>query len=77
MRKLKLAIEKLQVESFKTDETRAARGGTVAGHMARPTPTFQPTERVTGPCCDITLALSCVQTNCLTQCGILTADFCV
>ena len=75
MRKLKLEIEKLRVESFETNATGAAPGGTVVGHMPKPS-TLEPTE-ITGACCDHTLALSCVQTNCLDECGILTVDPCV
>ncbi len=75
MRKLKLAIENLAVESFETARTSDARG-TVDAHGPKPGTTIQPTA-ITGSCCDITLALSCVQTNCLNECGLLTADACV
>lgn len=77
MAKLKLQIDNLRVETFETAETSDLRG-TVAANMPKPTrpePCFQETN-ITGPCCDHTLALSCVLTNCLTECGILTAQTC-
>jgi len=76
MKKLKLQIENLAVESFDVSGIRAESRGTVAAHMPKPTPggtTFQ-TEAVTGSCCDITLAQSCVQTNCFNQCNQFTAN---
>jgi hypothetical protein len=78
MKKLKLQIENLVVESFQVSENRAGSRGTVAAHMPKPQPgcsTIAETQ-ITGPCCDITLALSCVQTNCLNECGLLTVDPC-
>ena len=78
MAKLKLQIDALTVESFDTAETRGELRGTVAAHMPRPGgggTTFQETQ-ITGPCCDETLAQSCVQTNCLNQCTIVTLDTC-
>jgi hypothetical protein len=75
MKKLTLRIDNLKVDSFETAGIREELRGTVAAH-AKPRP-FEPTEAVTGSCCDITLALSCVQTNCFNECFILTADTCV
>ena len=76
MTKLKLQLDHLAVESFETARVRAEHRGTVAAHMPKPggTTTIQDTQ-ITGPCCDYTLALSCVQTNCL-ECNIITADTC-
>ncbi|HEU4557813.1 MAG TPA: pinensin family lanthipeptide [Longimicrobium sp.] len=79
MNKLKLQLDNLQVESFETAETHAELRGTIAANMPRPTrpePCFNESGLVTGSCCDITLALSCIQTNCL-QCNVITADTCV
>lgn len=77
MPKLKLQIENLAVESFEA----GARGrGTVLGASviepasAQP-PCFLETE-ITGPCCDVTLAISCVLTNCIQDCAIVTWDPC-
>jgi hypothetical protein len=78
MSKLKLQIDNLQVETFETAETSDLRG-TVAANMPKPTrpePCFQETD-LTGPCCDYTLALSCVLTNCITECGLETFDTCL
>jgi hypothetical protein len=76
MKKLKLQIENLVVESFQVSGNGADGRGTVAAHMPKPTePPFAETQ-ITGSCCDITLALSCVQTNCFEECFVLTADPC-
>ncbi len=79
MRKLKLAIENLKVESF---DTAAAGGerGTVVGASGiqpatKPAPCLNDTE-ITGPCCDVTLAISCVQTNCFAECNSFDAEIC-
>jgi hypothetical protein len=72
MRKLKLAIDNLRVESFETSKTGAERRGTVAAHMPRP----PVGTAITGSCCDITLAQSCIQTNCFNECMVLTVDTC-
>lgn len=85
MNKLKLPIENLKVESFETSGASGERRGTVLGAadvQARPR-TRGPqvcqfeTEMVTGGCCDITLALSCVQTNCFAECNSLDVDVCL
>ncbi|HEU4557812.1 MAG TPA: hypothetical protein VFS20_08175 [Longimicrobium sp.] len=75
MTKLKLQIDNLQVESFETAGTRAELRGTVAAHMPKPGGTTLQETQITGSCCDITLALSCVQTNCL-ECNVVTANTC-
>ncbi|HEU4751958.1 MAG TPA: hypothetical protein VFU47_02540 [Armatimonadota bacterium] len=77
MRKLKLTVEKLRVESFETDAALAAHSGTVAAHMPKPGGTGLCPTQITGSCCDVTLAQSCVQTNCFADCGVLTADPCI
>lgn len=69
MRKIKLELESLAVETFETLAAEVRGRGTVLGASGirpasqRPFGCFE-TENVTGGCCDITLALSCVQTNC-------------
>ena len=66
MSKLKLDVEALEVTSFDTDAAGAERG-TVRGASIQPA---QDSVDVcidtdfTGPCCEYTLVLSCVQTNC-------------
>ena len=75
MKKLTLQVENLVVESFDVSGNGAEGRGTVAAHMPKPTPGGTIVEtQITGSCCDITLAQSCVQTNCLTECTLLTAD---
>jgi hypothetical protein len=71
MRKLKLAIDNLKVETFETSEAGGGRRGTVLGAAdIQPRPLTQGPlgcqieTRYTGGCCDITLAVSCIQTNC-------------
>ena len=79
MTKLKLQVDNLQVESFETAGTRAELRGTVAAHMPKPGgggTTLQETQ-ITGSCCDITLALSCIETNCLNECTLLTGERCI
>lgn len=76
MNKLKLRLDRLEVESFETAALRAEPRGTVAAHMPKPGGTTIQDTEITGPCCDYTLALSCVQTNCL-ECNVITADTCV
>jgi hypothetical protein len=79
MRKLKLAIENLMVESFETSETRLERGTVLGASVIEestpvgPCPNFT---EVTGPCCDYTLMISCVQTNCFAECNSFDADVC-
>jgi hypothetical protein len=81
--KLKLRIENLKVESFETSVAGGERRGTILG-AARPRPLTQgplgcqlQTEMVTGGCCDITLAVSCIQTNCLAECNSFDPEICL
>lgn len=78
MKKLKLAVDTLKVESFETAGTRAERGGTVAAHMPKPTQGTCPVVNTyyVGDTCECTLEMSCVQTNCFNECFVLTADSC-
>ena len=83
MNKLKLRIENLKVESFETAEAGGERG-TVLGAADRPRPLTQDpqgcqfqTEMVTGGCCDITLAISCVLTNCFAECNSFDPELCI
>jgi hypothetical protein len=64
MRKIKLELESLAVESFETSGTSEERG-TVQGAegFAATNHCIEPT-RITGACCDYTLALSCIADNC-------------
>ena len=67
MSKLKLQIDNLKVESFETSETRAGRGTVLGAESIEPATPVGPCPNdteITGPCCDYTLVLSCVQTNC-------------
>ncbi len=70
MNKLKLRIDNLTVESFETSEVRAGRGTVLGASIQEATPVGPcPNDtEITGPCCDYTLVLSCVQTNC-DDCG--------
>lgn len=67
--KLKLDVDALEVTSFDTD-TAASTRGTVNGASGTdplPASEFAPCPNdteITGPCCDYTLVLSCVQTSC-------------
>ena len=65
MKKLKLQIDNLAVESFGTAETHDELRGTVdaQGKPTRPEPCLANTN-ITGACCEYTWA-SCVQTNCI------------
>jgi hypothetical protein len=72
MRKIKLDLQSLAVETFETTDAGVERRGTVAGADAATARCINNTA-ITGSCCDVTLALSCVQTNCLTQCTIVIA----
>jgi hypothetical protein len=81
MRKLKLAIENLTVESFETSETREGRGTVLGASGICPVPESDPAwgcmdSEFTGPCCDHTLMLSCVQTNCFAECNSFDANVC-
>ena len=80
MRKLKLAIDNLKVESFDTSEIRAERRGTVlAASGIEPAPFSEAPcidSDFTGPCCDITLVLSCVQTSCIPECNSFDVEVC-
>lgn len=75
MRKLKLELDRLAVETFETSRASAEHRGTVLGAAVAPAPFSKPLEcldtQITGPCCDYTLALSCVQTNCLEDCTVV------
>lgn len=73
MRKVKLAIDSLRVESFATSESGAEHRGTVAGHMSRPTRPLDPTLQAENTC-ECTMAPSCIQTNCLMECHQLSLD---
>lgn len=75
MRKVKLALDALQVESFETSRSGAEHRGTVDAHMPKPTPPVVETYYV-GNTCECTLAMSCIQTDCGTQCYLLTAETC-
>ena len=85
MNKLKLRIENLKVESFETSMVGGERRGTVLGAAdARPRPLTQgplgcqlQTEMVTGGCCDITLMISCVLTNCFAECNSFDPEICI
>jgi hypothetical protein len=63
MRKMKLELENLAVETFETSTAVTGHRGTVEGAAAS---TACPT-RITGACCDYTLALSCIVQNCIVQ----------
>ena len=68
-RKLKLSLDALDVTSFDLDAAAGERGTVVGASDPQPIPEtedpFGCTGTVfTGPCCDVTLALSCVQTGC-------------
>ena len=71
MNKLTLRIDNLKVESFDTLDAGEGRRGTVhAASAFEPRPVSQRpagcfgTQNVTGSCCDITFAPSCIETNC-------------
>ena len=73
MNKLKLQIDNLTVESFETSDTRAERGTVLGASGICPASDAAPCPNdteMTGPCCDYTLVLSCVQTSC-EDCGPL------
>ena len=79
MSKLKLNLEALEVTSFDTDASAEGRGTVHAASDIRPI-SQRPrdcffSENVTGSCCDITLAPSCIQTQC-DECLIITASTC-
>jgi hypothetical protein len=72
MAKLKLSLDSLRVTSFATDTATRRENGTVHAHAGETTPqspcrfSDQPgcvpiTGPCTGPGCDVTLALSCVE----------------
>lgn len=75
MRKVKLSLDTLQVESFATAESGAELRGTVAGHMPKPTPPLIETYYA-GDTCECTLAMSCIQTDCGRECLLFTIDTC-
>lgn len=67
--KLKLDVDALEVTSFDTDTAAQARGTVNAASGTSPMPATElapcPNDtEITGPCCEHTLMLSCVQTNC-------------
>ncbi len=69
MRKLTLRIESLEVETFETAADDADARGTVQGASGICPVSDNPADcphdtEMTGPCCDHTLMLSCVQTGC-------------
>lgn len=77
MNKLKLQIEKLAVESFDTAAAGGERRGTVLGASGIQSRQFTECEpncefetRATGYCCDISLVISCAQTNCAECTGL-------
>jgi hypothetical protein len=80
MNKLKLQIDNLKVESFETSGIRTERGTVLGASVIEeatpvgPCPNFT---EITGPCCDHTLMLSCVQTNCMAECTSFDADVCL
>ncbi len=81
MTKLKLQVERLKVESFETAAAGEERRGTVLGAggiVPRPpsSPCAPFETEYTGSCCDITLALSCIQTNCFAECNSLDGGIC-
>jgi hypothetical protein len=61
MRKIALDIESLAVETFETSSALAEARGTVQGADA----STGCDSRITGACCDYTLALSCIVKNCI------------
>jgi hypothetical protein len=69
MRKLKLQIDNLEVESFDTSEIRTRRGTVLGASGIEPAPeSVLPGEcdtgaAYTGPCCGYSLVISC-GTNC-------------
>lgn len=69
MRKVKLSVESLQVESFETTAAGTELRGTVAAHMPKPTPPLVETYYA-GNTCECTLAQSCIATNCLQHCFV-------
>lgn len=77
MSKLKLQVDRLEVQTFETAGLGAEGRGTVAAHMPKPPkdPPLIETYYV-GDSCECTLAQSCIQTNCLIDCFVLTADTC-
>ena len=83
MNKLKLQIENLTVESFETSDAGGERGTVLGRDAIEPRPVTesplgcQIETRYTGSCCDITLAISCVQTNCFAECNSFDADVCL
>ncbi|HEX9936240.1 MAG TPA: hypothetical protein VGB15_03935 [Longimicrobium sp.] len=67
--KLKLDVDALEVTSFDTDTAAQARGTVNAASGTDPLPAteFAPCPNdteMTGPCCDHTLMLSCMQQTC-------------
>jgi hypothetical protein len=67
MSKLKLDVDALEVTSFDTDAAAGTRGTVVGASGIEPAPESVHVcidSRFTGPCCEYTLVLSCVQTNC-------------
>jgi len=71
MNKLKLRIDNLKVESFETSRVRAERGTVLGASGIEPATPVAPCPNdtvITGPCCEVTLVLSCVQTSC-DDCG--------
>ncbi len=87
MRKLKLAIEDLTVESFDTAAAGGARGTVVGASGIQPAPESEPLGECgtgaahTGPCCGYTLVISCAtdcddRATCGVGCAVLETSTC-
>ena len=65
--KLKLDVDALEVTSFDTDAAAGGRGTVRAASEPLPASEAAPCAfetEITGPCCDYTLVLSCIETQC-------------
>lgn len=78
MRKVKLSIESLHVESFETAASGTELRGTVAAHMPKPQTNNCPIEETyyVGNTCECTLELSCAGTCPYIECNPFTAETC-
>jgi hypothetical protein len=63
MPKIKLDLDSLAVETFETASAAAEERGTVRGADA----STGCDSRITGACCDYTLAPTCIPQNCIVQ----------